>query len=160
MRLVLAGLLACLGCGDGGSSPDAGPTEDAPPPHCPVFGVTVGGDAYPGGTLTLAVSDDGSAPFTLQWSVTDGEIVPGDPAVWTFPDDFGAIEEETATWTLTIGGAGCTSLSGDVTVGWPDRLRTVVLYNPAVAGSEDVARHYATGHGIPEAHLCGVVASN
>src|SRR5262245_20522843 len=101
MRWVLASLLFTIGCGDDGGAPDAaGP--DAEPPHCPVFGVTVGGDALPGGTMTLAVSDDGSAPFTLQWSVTAGELVPGDPATWTFPDDFGAIEPEEASWTLTV----------------------------------------------------------
>jgi uncharacterized protein (TIGR03790 family) len=159
--LVLAAAAVVFGgCGDEPSvERDAAP-EDSGPLTCPVTDVQVTGAAHPGEDLMLMAVTDGSGPFTLQWQVSDGTLIPasGNPVRWHIPSSFEA--PGTISWTLTVGGANCDPFEGEVEVTLALRLRTLVIYDPGQPGSEDVARAYADMRDVPDTHLCPVTSSN
>lgn len=152
-------LLACAGAElpKPVDSADTAPGETTTP--CPVEGTfTVEGDLVPGATLTL------TAPEEVHWGVSAGTLdaETGTSVQWTLPTDIAVHVPETLEFYVTIARADCvvTGLGGSITVDWPETSRVAVLYNPSVAGSEDVARYYAAFRDIPDAQLCGIPADN
>lgn len=147
---MLTLLLACFGPpGDTGAPADTAPDTDD---TC-VFGdVIVTGDPVPGATLTLSASADAA------WTVSAGTLsaTTGATVDWTLPTDIAVDEPE----TLTATASGCDEVDVTVEADWPLAARTVVLYNPSLPGSEDVANAYADFRGIDAAALCGVPAAD
>jgi uncharacterized protein (TIGR03790 family) len=119
------------------------------------------GDPIPGATLSLSVAAGGA---TISWTVTHGVLsAPTGAAVdWTLPADAAVHLPEAAQATALVTQAGCPDLplTLDITMDWPPAMRTVVLSNPTVPGSTDVAQHYAAFREIPADHLCEVDAAN
>jgi uncharacterized protein (TIGR03790 family) len=147
-------ILALLAC----SGPDAeGPPDDSAGPAdtdtaC-IFGdIVVTGDVVPGGVLTL------SAGAEATWAVSVGAVSPetGATVAWTLPTDLAVDSAEAISATAT----GCETATVELLADWPLADRAVVLYNPTIAGSEDVARRYAAFRGIDDAGLCAVAAAD
>ncbi len=135
----------------------APPEDDSgePPPACAFGEILVSEAPVPGGTVTLTVGDDAT------WTVSAGTLgtpgyteATGGTVEWTLPTDIALSGPE----VLTVTAEGCDAATLDVEVDWPLSGRTVVLYNPSIAGSEDVARYYAAFRGIDDAGLCAVAA--
>ena len=131
--------------------PEPEPDADDSAAACALGDITVEGDAIPGGTLTV------TAPGAETWTVSAGTFTAASATsgtiAWTLPTDIAADEPE----TLTVDAAGCDDTrTAELDADWPLSARTVVLYNPSIAGSEDVARHYAAFRDIDDASLCAV----
>lgn len=164
MRRCSSYLFAILAfaCGDDGPGADAalgGPDAGG---ACPTLGaISVDGDAVPGRQVALGLVGTAAA---AEWTVTAGALsaATGATVTWTPPVDAAVHVPEPATITATARAAGCAdvSASAEVVIDWPPGLRTVVLYDPAVTGSQDVAAYYAELRAIPAEHLCAVSASD
>ena len=154
--LPLALLAACDSAVDDSGSP------------CPILtGITVddGGAGFvPGTVLDVSADiDPADRDFSLTWSVSSGTL--GDPTspetTWTLDPTLARYRGEPA-WIeaeLVPGADGCgepTTEHADVTVDWPEGHRVVVLWNPEVKGSQDVAEAYAALRDVPESNLCAV----
>ncbi len=117
---------------------------------CELGAITVTGAPEPGATVVLEVGGVHAA-----WTVSAGTLSAesGAAVEWTLPVDIAADEPE----ELSVTAAACgDTVDAEVEADWSLAARTVVLYNPSVAGSEDVARYYATFRGIPDTALCAV----
>ncbi|MCK6521236.1 TIGR03790 family protein [Myxococcota bacterium] len=116
---------------------------------CELGEPSVDGDAVPGGTLTLR------ADHSARWEVSAGALSAeeGAEVTWTLPLDLAVNVPEELGFAATACGARAEGL---VTVDWPVSARVIVLYNPLVSGSEDVARAYLNARALPETALCGV----
>lgn len=139
---------------------DTAPADSAPddtaPPCAPPSAVTVTGTVYPGETVTVTATG-ASEPVT--WTAEAGTLTPVDDASasWALPTD---VAEHTPK-TLTVTAAACGGeASAEVSLDWAIEDRVVVVYNPLVAGSEDVALAWADFRALPDAALCPVEASN
>lgn len=141
-------LLACVPTHD--SAP--APVDDSAAP-CELGEIAVTGDAVPGQVLTLTAGAEAT------WTVSAGTLSAetGVSVQWTLPTDIAAdIPEE-----LSAEATGCdATASVDIEADWPLAARTLVLYNPAIEGSEEVARYYAAFREIDDAALCGVEAAD
>lgn len=140
---MMPGMLWLLACTDpGGHTGTASPTVcDAPTT------ISVDGDAIPGETVTF------SAPGATTWSTSLGDTAEGDTFAWTVPDTLAVDLAETVTVTAT----GCDAdVSTDVVVDYPEGWRTVVVYNPDVDGSIDVAAAYQAFRDVQPGDLCPV----
>lgn len=115
--------------------------------------ISVLGDAIPGETLTLR------AEVEARWEVSDGALSSptGAEVAWTLPTSLAVNVPETLTAAATACGRRA---EASLVVDWPVSRRVIVLYNPAVVGSEEVARAYLDARGLPEDALCGVAASS
>jgi uncharacterized protein (TIGR03790 family) len=155
MRLVV--LLLGVACAP--AAPETGDTAGEPVACELAESLRVEGDAIPGETVRL-VAVDLDAAATIAWSVATGRLsAPSGASVdWTLPDDVAVDVSTTLPFSALASAPGCLdqALSGEVVVDWPERLRTLVIFNPEVPRSEEVARAYATFRGIPEERLCGV----
>lgn len=120
---------------------------------CELGAIALSGEATPGATVTL------SAGAPAAWTVSAGTLsAPEGASVdWTLPTDIATdVPEE-----LAIAAAACGDTETlEVDVDWPAAARAVVLYNPSVEGSEEVARYYAAFRGIEDSAVCGVAASD
>lgn len=150
-------LLACAPDEKPEGTPDPAVDDTAPvdtgEAPCALGDLVVTGDATPGGTVTVTASE----PAT--WTVSAGTLSASEGAsvAWTFPTDIAADEAE----ELTVTAAACGETETlELAVDWPETARVVVLYNPAVERSEEVARYYAAARGLDEAALCGVEAAD
>jgi uncharacterized protein (TIGR03790 family) len=137
-------------------APSTPPTDDTAPVDtgeapCALGDVVVTGALRPGETVTL--SADGS----VRWGVSGGALsaTEGTTVEWTLPTDIAADVPEELEVTVSACGESDTL---EYSVDWAETDRVVVLYNPSVDGSEQVARHYLDARGVPETHLCGVAA--
>lgn len=159
-------LLACASPpADDSAPPDSAPADDtAPPPDtaadCPTLtGLTVSGRPVPGETLLVVAEGDGEG---LDWSVEAGvvEAVDARTASWSLPVDVAA-DVAAALEVVARARAPCEGEArAEVTVDWPVEDRVVVIYNPAVDGSERVARAYQAARALPDAALCPIEASH
>jgi uncharacterized protein (TIGR03790 family) len=163
-------LMAFSACGGGTGAPqDAGADHGADAPSCAgadlVTAIVVAGEANPGADVTLSIEDAGSTvAYDVAWTVSKGTLSSptGASVAWTLPADAAVHLAETLSVSATASATGCDddTVTTDVVVDWPDSLRTVVVYDPGVTGSQDVAQHYATFRQIPADHLCGVTATD
>jgi len=164
--ITLLSLWSACGGSSGDVMPDAAGTEVTPDaPSCTglakLDAISVDGEPIPGRDLTLSVAD---GEYAVTWSVPSGTLSSkaGASVTWTLPGDVAVHVAETLSVTAEASAPGCdgASISTDVTVNWPDHLRTAVIYDTAVTGSQDVAEHYADFRDIPAANLCGATATN
>ncbi len=116
--------------------------------------VQVEGEAVPGGVLSLSVPGAES----VIWSVSGGTLDAPDAlsASWSLPVEVAINGPEDLVVTAEAQGCTLESHEATVTLDWSEADRVVVLFNPAVEGSEDVARYYADFRAIPEDRLCGI----
>jgi uncharacterized protein (TIGR03790 family) len=175
MRITWWTVILLAACGGEDSSPsldaavelDAGVDADVevdagPPIACGLIdAIAVDGEPIPGHDVTLQAQDAGSGrAYEVDWSVPSGTLAATTgPAVgWTLDGAMALHTDAVVTITAVAHAPGCLDETQtlDVTVGWPDRLRTIVLYNTEVVGSEDVAVYYATFRGIPDQNLCAM----
>lgn len=164
MGIVLVPLLLLTACP---STKDPDDTGEGLP--CPLLDlIEAHQEATPGSTLDLGIWDQNSgfpyAPpireYDVHWEVSVGEVADPDAkrTTWTLPDDLAVYVAETATVTATATAEGCepSTVDLDVAVDWPLSERVIVIYNPLVEGSLDVAEAYATFRQIPADRLCPV----
>ncbi|MFO0747199.1 MAG: TIGR03790 family protein [Myxococcota bacterium] len=180
--LALACALALAACeadatpsdATGDASPDVGADSAAEPdvvadiaedvaPACPIAtAIVASGEPIPGRTLTLEVDPSGVA--TVAWTASLGVVTATGPAraSWLVPADAARHVAVSADLGATLGAPGCAAvtLAKTVTIDWPDALRTVVISNPSVAGSSDVAARYAAFRELPDDHVCAVAADD
>ena len=152
-------LIAC-GTDDETSTTGGATTGTGGQTSCPMPpAIDVSGDPVPGATLLLAVAaGDGN----VAWTVSTGELSSptGSAVEWTLPAGAAVHVAEPAQATALVTHAGCSDipLVADVLIDWPPALRTLVIANPSVPGSTEVAAHYAAFRNIPDDHLCEVAA--
>ena len=160
-------LLSLPGCG--GSQILVEPDGGGDGPDCAgldlISSISVEGEPIPGRDVTLSAVDAGSGrEYQVTWSVPSGTLSAkaGASVTWTLPDDVAVHVPETLTVSVVASAPACDDDSAtlDVVVTWPDHLRTVVIYDPGVTGSQDVAEYYADFRDIPAEHLCGATASD
>lgn len=139
---------------------DTAPGEDAPA-DCAAPTISWTGDAVPGAVLELRV-DAGADHDLFRWEVEAGDLSAeeGAAVAWTVPADAAEEKAETLDVAVVASGDRCdaTGAAAEVEVDWPEADRVLVLYNPAVEGSEEVALRYADFRGVDR--LCGVAASD
>lgn len=111
--------------------------------------IEVSGDLIPGETVQL------HAEGAEEWSV-NGEVLSGEDVVWTIPE---LAENLAETVTVTASACGAES-STTVTVDYPVGHRTLLVYDPAVEGSLEVAAAYQAFRDVPGENLCPVSATN
>jgi uncharacterized protein (TIGR03790 family) len=121
--------------------------------------------SLPTSGIGASVIDAGSGvPYTVQWSATGGTLdgIRRRAVTWTLDDTVAIDGRESFTITAVVTARGCSpqTYRAELTADWPESQRTVVLFNPDVAGSEDVADYYAAFRGIPPAAICGVTSSD
>ncbi len=110
----------------------------------------------PGETVALGWSIDGSqAALQPEWEVGEGEVADG---LWTVPEDLATHLDVEVSVVARAAAEGCPELQaeGSVAVGFEEVDRVVVLYNPAVEGSLEVAQAYSAMHALSAEALCGV----
>ena len=158
---LLSSLLLACTLPPADDSADAVPTpaETGSVPCPTVDAIQVSGDASPGMTLTLLATGAGSD--TTTWTVEVGTLsaVTGASVDWTLPEDLAVDEAESVTATATTA-CQAQAVTLTVDVNRPEADRVVVLYNPAVEGSEDVARAYMAFRSVPDGNLCAIAASD
>ena len=126
--------------------------------------IQIAGQPLPGATveLSLVLDPPTAGPYEIAWTVSKGTLSASTGAVvsWTVPADVATDVPETADVTATATASTCPPVNASATAGldWPAPLRTVVLFDPNVPGSSDVADHYAASRGIPADHLCAVTS--
>lgn len=147
-------------------------TADTAPQDCGVLqGLEIlpSAEVFPGSTLTLlATLSNPVDDLTLEWSVPDGSL--SEPTLkgstvqveWTLGLERDPHLPQIDTLTVKSRAPGCLDEQAEtqVEVAWPERMRVVVLYNPEVEGSEDVANYYADFREIPGTALCGISSSD
>lgn len=128
-------------------------------PVCAVpTGISVTGELIPGRTVTLALEADGDAGATV-WTAQSGsdDAGPIDAAgAWVIPD---SLAVNRADEVVVIATACGETVDVSLVVDWPEAERVVVVYNPAVDGSEAVANAYADFRAIPPTGLCPVTTT-
>ena len=133
---------------------DTGEIDTAPDCVEPTA-ITASGDLVPGGVVQLGVEATGD-PGVVTYTAFDGadDLGPiGPDGVWSIPETVAV--DQAATVTVTAAACGV-EVETEVQVNWPEAARVVVIYNPTIAGSEDVARAYADFRQVPESRLCAV----
>jgi uncharacterized protein (TIGR03790 family) len=154
--------VCALACGeeDGGSSVASSAATGGQSVTCPLpERIDVSGDPLPGATLSLSVAaEDGD----VQWSTESGMLSAptGATVDWTLPAPVHLAEPAQVTALVTKAGCDARPLARDLVVDWPPALRTVVIANPMMAGSTDVAAHYAAFRAIPDDHQCEVPSAD
>lgn len=154
MRL-LASFVAC--------TPVTAPPVEAPaPPDCDgIIELQYVGSAIPGSTLRLSAVGGGSGA-EYAWAVPSGTLSAGSGTGvdWVLSGDLATHVSEEVEASVTVSVAGCEDRSAalSVEVDWPEAARALVLHNPSIEGSEDVAIHYASFRGIDQ--LCAVPAAD
>jgi uncharacterized protein (TIGR03790 family) len=162
----LPALVLLAGCATGAPTPDTdtaavadtgadtADSGDSAAACVPPTSITVTGELVAGQTVQLGVGAPGD-PGPISWSIS-GDDAPGEVSAegaWAIPEDIADLRAE----DLTIHATACdTELTLDVEVDWPETDRVVVVYNPAVDGSLDVADAYASFRVIPAEALCPV----
>jgi len=167
LRLWLC-LLVLPGCGPTPSSTDAGggSTDAGPGGTCYlVSGLMVEGPRIPGEDLVVTAVDAGSGrTYDVAWTAAEGtlDVATGPSVVWTLSTDLALDQWETTTLEAVVSAPGCPDVTFEagVAVDWPPELRTIVLYDPAVTGSFEVAQYYADFRSIPAGALCPVSSSD
>ncbi|RME21924.1 MAG: TIGR03790 family protein [Deltaproteobacteria bacterium] len=161
LRGVGCGMVAALlllACGRG-----VAPAGDTGAPPCALLGPLPDGDRLtPGSTVDLSIEVDPEA--MLSATVTAGSVtVEGGAAGtavvrWTLPLEVGLHVDEPEELQVTASAAGCPdeTASRVYTVGFSEAERVVVVYNPSVDGSREVAVSYAALHGVSDDRLCAV----
>ena len=133
-----------------------------------VVGIALGddGDGWaPGDTLPVQVVDGGSGrAYRVSWSVSSGTIV--DPAApsttWTVGTDIARWEGEFVDLTVQVEADGCRPETHAMSpwIDWPEAARVLVIYNPKVERSGEVAEVYADFRGVPPGNLCAIPAAD
>lgn len=176
MTLLL--LLACTGPAPGDDTPHSGAPDDtahtgdvddtAPEdtelrPCAPGASLSFPDLSVPGEMIELSVQIPDTVeggPFTYEWHVESGSLYGGDTPnpTWSLPTDVARNGLSLIDFMVTIRGDHCEPeiIDDELYVDWPESRRTIVVYNPAVDGSELVARAYADFRDIPDAQLCSV----
>ncbi|MFH1463240.1 MAG: hypothetical protein ABIO70_02535 [Pseudomonadota bacterium] len=119
----------------------------------------------PGATFAIAVRDAGTgAPYTVAWSASSGTIA--DPAAaettWTVGTDTATWVGEVLDLEVEVLAEGCAPETRQigVAVDWPAAARVLVISNPNVARSDEVALAYADFRGVPAENLCAIPAAD
>jgi uncharacterized protein (TIGR03790 family) len=111
---------------------------------------------------TVALRADGLTGASWRWEVSAGALSAetGNDVSWTLPDDVAAYGPESLSWSVTATETGCpdTHGSGELAADWSDADRVVVVYNPDVAGSAEVAERYAAFRGLADAQRCAIAS--
>jgi uncharacterized protein (TIGR03790 family) len=173
MRVRAITLLLALAACDDAREEDpgfGGGAEPAPDgPGCTgvdlIASISVDGDPIPGREVTLSAVDAGSGrAYDVTWSVPSGTLsaTTGASVTWTLDDDVAVHVAETLTVEAQASAPGCDDDAAtlDVIVNWPDHLRAVVIYDPGVTGSQEVAEAYADFRDIPAENLCAATATD
>ncbi len=152
MGFVLA--LTMQGCEEPGRAEAAGAADTGEVCDTVITGVVASGPLIPGTEVTLTATTTGGGG-QIYWTVEDGQQTwgVGDSVPWTIPADLAIHEAEEVTVAVT---ACDETFTATPTVDWPEGHRAIVLFDPTVTGSEDVARYYADFRDIPDANLCPV----
>lgn len=134
------------------------PAKEETGTSCPqALAVELGGPATPGTPVEVWV-EGAPEDATCAWTTDQGALAdPGACATsWTPPSDAATYTAVQATLGVTLQVPGCDEiqLEQPVSVDWLPGQRVVILYNPSIEGSEDVARAYADFRAVPESHLC------
>ncbi len=164
MPLLLALLLAC----PREKAPAAESGEDSAAEDCGMAsGLTLSADeARPGEELMVGLRDAAlPEDAVVRFSSAQGAVATSaraDEATWTLSDTLAAHLPEEASVEATIDAPGCLTetWTRSVTVDRPEADRVVVIYNPEVEGSEEVARAYAALREVSDAHLCAVSSAD
>jgi len=112
--------------------------------------------------LDASASASEYAGYAIAWTVPHGELIDegGGVSVW-IPDAGEATHlDEALRLTATASSDACPEQTAaqDFALGWPDRERVLVVYNPEVEGSEDVASAYAALHEIAASRRCALAS--
>ncbi len=118
----------------------------------------------PGSPLTASVTDAGSnREYAVTWSVSNGVVTPteGPTVSWETNDSVAVHGPESIAIRATASADGCEPQIVEATfdADWPDSERTVVIYNPAVVESRDVALYYQAFRGVPNEGMCAIESS-
>lgn len=164
---MLAPLWTLLACAGEATKETAETAETAEPVGCGMASglELVAGTPEPGVTLTVALRDAALPGGALVgWSSEQGETSAGDSpeqAAWALSTELALHVSEPATLSATVEAPGCLPETWSLTVelSRPEADRVVVIYNPEVEGSEEVALAYAASRAISEERLCAVPTS-
>ncbi|MCK6503162.1 TIGR03790 family protein [Myxococcota bacterium] len=147
-------LLLLLACGSDPLLDDSG---TMPAPTCAPFQgeLVLPERVRPGDEVPLSIAAHPDAVLT--WAVDEGEVVDG---AWLVPGDLAPHVDEAVEVRVDAALEGCPveQRKASATVGWEDADRALVVYNPVVDGSEEVALAYATLHGLPDAQRCAIAS--
>lgn len=143
------------------------PADDTAPVPAEVGALSLLGEAYPNQVVDVHL--EGACAAEARLEVDMGEVTPfasdgaGATWAWYVPKDVARHVPETVRLTATVpASTGCAAAERtlDVELQWSDADRTVLLWNPSVDGSEDVAMAYAAFRGISQTNVCAVAASD
>lgn len=159
-------LLFLLACRDpdppGHSRPPADSATDSAPDSAPecAEGLSLTADPaqpVPGQEATLRLTGTLPAGAAVAWTVPAG-LVEGEGAEvrWAVGAELAVHLAEQVQVQAQVEAAGCApqTLTLDLWVDHPEAERVVVVYNPEVPRSEEVAQAYAASRGVPADQLC------
>lgn len=153
----MIGLLLGLGCpelpGEPQTSTPASPTTSVAACGLLAGDLELPARVRPGEVVPL--SPPALPDAVLSWVVTVGEVEAGQ---WHLPADAGVHTDLFAQATVRASRPGCADevSSASTTLGFLEPERVVVLWNPEVAGSEEVAVAYAALRSLAPEQLCPV----
>ena len=146
-------VLGLLGC-------DTEAIDSAVPADCtPSLALSWTGEERPGAELTLSL--DGVAVGDAWVGLLDG--TPLDSPYVTLPAEPAVHQDHTVTLGAELTRPGCADLvevTEELTYGWADSDRVLVLYNPDAEGSEDVARAYVEARELPPGRTCPIASTD
>ncbi len=151
-------LWLAVACGD----PKAPPAESPASTSCPdTLSVVVEPVLVPGSMVVIAAEP--AVEGSYRWEVEVGEVgAAAATSTWSLPRELAENLDEVRRVSVELDVPGCEPVSAqaEVTLRWPEGQRVVVLYDPQVAGSYDVALAYAEFREVPAEQLCAVTASD
>jgi uncharacterized protein (TIGR03790 family) len=115
----------------------------------------------PSAPVVASVDDAGSGrKYTVAWDASNGELASakGPTVSWEANDSVAVHGPESISIRATASADGCDPQIVEATLDadWPDSERTVVIYNPIVVESRDVALYYQAFRGVPDEGLCAI----
>ena len=154
------------GAPDSGEDSDDGAVDDTgAAPNCGgLLEVVAPGEGIPGAPLTLDAAGPAAiyAGYTVAWTVPHGELIDegGGLTTWIPAVDAATHQDEAITLVAEASADGCEAQSASLplTLGWPEAERVLIVTNPEVEGSEEVALAYAALHGISDERICAVAS--
>jgi uncharacterized protein (TIGR03790 family) len=146
---------------------DSAPDDSATDESCTLIGAISLSSTdviLPSAPVTASVESAGSGrEYTVAWSASNGELAAATASTvtWMLGDSVAVHGPESLTIAAEASSDGCEPQTVEATLDadWPDNERTVVIYNPSVLGSMDVAIHYKAFRDIPDKGMCPIATT-
>jgi uncharacterized protein (TIGR03790 family) len=97
--------------------------------------------------------------YPTVWEASTGTIASREGGIdWQLPADIALYQPEEHFLKAIV--SGCSETEAQLTIGWEEADRVVVIYNPALPESQEIAESYAALHSLSDAQLCPIEPSS